>query len=248
MAGNILTGGLWQPTWGHYEEPNKRIQGPYFLFDLQEINAGKNPLPTIRSMIQNNTNNYGDIYTHLFSSVTGNSSNNCSDKEKACPNYMKAKNAAFIWLINLDQNGNPFSSLQAREDFRIIALNILENADAPGLDNALDWFNDNLGGGGVLGPLSGPLAAIMEYNNMHYRSKELMNIIQAFDILKWSWRLDPSIPNRGSMETLARGIIEKFVQPMYIRAQWGIYPLSINNYTLVTAASMAAAGGILYLI
>ncbi|MFZ4797264.1 MAG: hypothetical protein ACOYMA_07190, partial [Bacteroidia bacterium] len=106
---------------------------------------------------------------------------------------------------------------------------------AQGLNNIYDYI-----------PFGGSLGNI-EWGNLIWRAKELQQLCQAWDMLRWCYNIDPNLPNDNivisRLNESAERIIDFYVKPLQLRAQatFGVYNLAHNNFNLVIGASLASA-------
>lgn len=247
-AWNVITSPL-KPVWGYYEENGQRSTGPYTVFNQ---NQGYQ-IDRIRQKIKNTSDPYFQLYSKIYLSATEGDSIHWIDNSKVCHNGNTAKNAAFIYLIGIkivyNFDKNPISTidltLPERSVFKTKAENIIKSAYAVGLDNGLDDL--------VSIPLFGYLAGnaplisinlvngIASWNKVYWRSRELVSLLQAFDMLKWAYYVDGTLPNEqasSNTRIMADRLKDRYIVPLYRRATGAIYPYTNNNYGLMAGCAL----------
>ncbi len=261
-------------TFGYYELPNMNPEGPYTLFDRTRTDkdvAGQ--LEEIKIWIKTDsvaTSIYNSIYATASSGAT--SISGCQGGG-VCQAARTAKCAAFVYIVGLkpilsssgqlDSMINMGNSIDPcgqteRDVFYERAMSVLENLPNP-------WQGSELGDemlgllpaiGGVVGGVfyGGSVGTalyvgylMLDWDKMQYRSKELIMLLQTWDMLKWSKKIDPCLeqPSRYRINEIADDLKDKWITPMHIRAKWTHYHAN-NNYTLMPAAALGMAAIVLH--
>ena len=260
---------------GKYNSDTKNGEGPYFIFDRNpEGPSLKEQLEALRQKIINNEDGYGKIYEQIFINARDNTPTNCN-KADVCEGAAIAKNCAFVFVVGLKyvESTDEFKEfkmdslpdVEARRVYQTKAFNYLRNLSGNELDNDFDAALDV--GRFVGGPIgeagAGMIWMGLEAMNeglhkgyvssreqMKHRSKELMMIVQTFDMLEWAHIIDTDLSTSQQAQLykdIRKRIKEKYVVPMHRRCQiplTGVYDAH-NNYTLMPAASLGAAAIVL---
>ena len=257
-----LVASLFNDSYGKYDEDTYTSEGPYFLFDRGKGSATLGfQLEILRAKItgldKNNEPVIKDNFDKIFEQILDdaeNSASNC-DKATVCEGSSVAKSAAFVYVVGIkkDISGNLVrfdmsnsSDIALRNSYRDKALNYLHNLSGYHLDNGLDMFMDvaNFFAGPIGATLVVPLQLwnAVERENMQFRSKELLMIVQTLDMLEWAHKIDAQLSPVG-VGYEKKHIKEKYVVPMHRRCQLpitGNYDAH-NNFTLMPAAALGAA-------
>jgi hypothetical protein len=254
---------LFNDSYGKYDEDTYTSEGPFFLFDrgkgaatlgvqLDLLRAkitglDKNGDPVVKD-------NFDVIYKIILKEATDNTPANCNNFA-VCEGSSVAKSAAFVYVVGIktDISGNLVrfdmsnsADIALRNTYRDKALNYLHNLSGYHLDNGLDMFMDYANF--IVGPIGAALAVpsqiwnTVERDNMQFRSKELLMIVQTLDMLEWAHKIDAQLSPVG-VGYEKKHIKEKYVVPMHRRCQLpitGNYDAH-NNYTLMPAAALGAA-------
>jgi hypothetical protein len=247
-AWNAITSPL-KPVWGYYEESGQRTTGPYTVFQQHQGFQ----IDRLRTKIQNTNDPYFKFYTHIYENAVNGTTQNCTNNGTVCLNGNTAKNAAFVYLIGIkivyNFDKNPISTidltLPERSVFKTKAENIIKSAYAVGLDNGLD----DLVSIPIFGYLAGnaPLISInlvngiASWNKVYWRSRELVSLLQAFDMLKWAYYVDGTLPNEqasSNTRIMADRLKDRYIVPLYRRATGAIYPYTNNNYGLMAGCAL----------
>lgn len=215
---------------GAYTEHGYDNASPLAVFDKKR--SLQSQLDTVRSWVIGEKFNYNEIYRDLYSNANSGSENcNCPSGKTMAGGPSTAKDAAFVYLIGLNQLGQALSN-EDRASFRNKALSILEKAGS--MDKAC--FRGKFG------------------DTHQYRSKELIMYLQAYDLLKTAKaaglevdqvRLDKIRGVRGKLKK-KKSSLQYYTRNLYRKADNDFSSLSkYNNHSLMTAASLGMAAVVL---
>ncbi|MES2725479.1 MAG: T9SS type A sorting domain-containing protein [Bacteroidota bacterium] len=240
---------LTKPVWGHYEEESFRSEGPYFTFD-RSIDGNtylRIQMDLLRNKIKVIGSKERELYRQVFDSARTDVIDNCNgvwvpnpwdDGNEVCKAAFRAKISAFVYLVGLNASGDTLTTT-ARNGYRDRALAYLRDVKEQGLNNAFDYLSWTPGSF-----ITNPIAATTNWKQYIWRCKELQQICQAWDMLRWCYNIDPALPNdgliRSRLNEAANRIIDYYVVPLHRRAQSGLY-YAHNNFTLVAGAALASA-------
>jgi hypothetical protein len=185
---------LFSDSWGEYNDDTMNNEGPYFLFSRTP--GGQTPaeqLTELRRKIIAKEDKYHVIYKSILDNADL-SIGSCNDKA-VCPNATKAKCAAFVYVVGIRYDISTDKYLQMpfndpdRFVYRTKVVNYLKNVEGYDL---LNWYDDLLNGVNFFIPFGigeSSVGGIAQYadnvkENMQYRSKELLMIIQALELYK----------------------------------------------------------------
>ena len=256
----------WVASWfsdsyGEYNDDTQNTEGPYFLFTRTPNGlTPEQQLTELRRKIISKEDNYQDIYKQILDDADK-SVNNCTGSKGVCEGSLRAKCAAFVYVVGIKKNlitglyeQMPYNDPD-RFAYRTKVVNYLKNVEGYDL---LNWYDDLLNGVDFFIPFGlgeGTVGGLAQYadnvkENMQYRSKELLMIIQALDLIEWAHKLDPALPNselpgqnRVDVIDMKNRIKRNYVVPMYRRANvaFGGTFDSGNNFALMTGGSIGAA-------
>ncbi len=239
---NISSWGNKKRKHGRYRENEMNETGPYFLFDrytngqLDEYEKLNKKLEDVRDIIKMNQK-FDDIYDQILIQANLDLEICGDEKDGFCVGASRAKAAAFVYLIGLKANDTTFT-IGERNEYRDKVLNYFKYVRAKGLDN----FWDNLTWIPIAGNVASFLGALGNWEKLVYRSKELINIVQAMDLIRWGYKLDNDLAYSSEiedkLEEYSLRIIDKFVVPIHTRAANGVYLFAQNNYSLIISSSM----------
>lgn len=235
---------LAMPVWGKYEEKQMNPEGPYFLFDRNSDLTLIKQMEQIRDEIKKRgstiaikyTDTYNYAQTSEISSCEGVIIPNPWDGRKLCNSATRAKASAFVYLVGLKGDGTDLS-ISDRNGYRDRVITYLKNIKAPGLHNLFDLTSYIP----MAGMASSYMGAILQWEQLSYRAKELQMICQAYDMLKWCSKLDPTLSvNNTDIGDAAKRIKTHYVVPLHRRAVAGSY-WTHNNYALIIGSSLISA-------
>ncbi|MEI6595532.1 MAG: PKD domain-containing protein [Bacteroidota bacterium] len=236
-------------NFGHYREPGKNDNGPYTLFDLTTDKSKSQQLEDVRNWIKTDASAKA-IYYEIYDFANKTNTGNCTEAVGVCPNSRIAKCAAFVFITGLKAVTDPTThiitisdlAMWERTPYRDKAIDILKNVEAPSLSTGWSSFWDH-----VTGWIPGVNEVLnfgdgwAEFNNMQYRSKEMIMLLEAFDMLKWCKHLDGSLDiDDAAVNDAAQQLKSSYAIPMHKRVKWTNYYAN-NNYTLMPAAAMGLA-------
>jgi len=227
---------LLPPVWGYYTEDGQRTEGPYFLFDRKAEGAAyvQKQMDSIRGRIRVIGSNEQLLYKQIIDYAGTSSISSCDEADKFCSNTSIAKASAFVYLVGLNENGDTLSTAD-RNGYRDRAIAYLRDVKAQGLHNIYDYI-----------PFGGSLGNL-EWGNLIWRAKELQQLCQAWDMLRWCNNIDPNLENnyviRSRLNEAAKRIIGYYVNPLHLRANApiGMYNLVHNNYNLIIGSALASS-------
>jgi hypothetical protein len=258
---DVLAGKM---TFGYFEVPGQTDQGPFTLFD-RTTNAPslQEQVASIQYWIMHDAEAKA-IYIDIWEKATNGSTNtgNCGG-DAVCEAAATAKCAAFVYIIGLKVGasgtisymGNPSINdpgQTERDVYYGIAMTILEGLENPYpassfADNGPFAFVLKTLTLGIVNQIIAQSTNYAEWGEMEYRAKEQEMYLQAFDLLKWSQRIVPSLesPNPDRIDKVVKALRNKIVKPMHRRVKYGQY-LANNNVTLMPAAAMGMASVVLH--
>ena len=210
-------------SYGEYNVEGKNTSSPLVLFNRPSFEKDK---LEIISNIKDTTSEIYDIYLQVYKNVVvKNPSNNQLTYPIPTYNYGSykevnskaafAKNAAFLLVLNVKENGVDVFTSAERELLKNNVMEVLENAYSTTPE---DYFSYGDWGDGQF-----------------YRSQELMNYLIALDLL----RTAGYSPTENATESL-----KMFTKRLYIRADRPLNTLSKflnNNLTEITSATLVMA-------
>jgi hypothetical protein len=243
---NISSWGNKKRKHGRYKENEMNEEGPYFLFDRytngqpDDYIKLNNKLSEVRKIIKND-DYFRLIYIEILAQADSNLEICSESNDDFCVGASRAKAAAFVYLIGLKADKTNFT-VSERNAYRDKVLNYFKYVKAKGLDN----FWDNASWIPIGGQLASLLGALGNWEELVERSKELTNILQAYDMIKWGYKLDNELDYSSTdieekLEEYGLRIIDKYVVPIHRRAANGVYLFAQNNYSLIISASMISA-------
>jgi hypothetical protein len=244
---NISSWGNKKRKHGRYRENEMNETGPYFLFDrytdgqLDDYSKLNNKLKSIRAQIIDISLPFGLIYQKILTQANLDLIICSESNDDFCVGASRAKAAAFVYLIGLKADYSNFTVAE-RNAYRDKVLIYFKYVKAKGLDN----FWDNASWIPIGGQLASLLGALGNWEELVERSKELTNILQAYDMIKWGYKLDNELDYSSTdieekLEEFGLRIIDKYVVPIHRRAANGVYLFAQNNYSLIISASMISA-------
>ncbi|MDP3929892.1 MAG: hypothetical protein Q8R57_12785 [Bacteroidota bacterium] len=147
-----------------------------------------------------------------------------------CLNASRAKNAAFVYLLGVDENGNSLDGIDdpGRDFFRQRAIDFLKNIDTyDGRVPILDWGR-------------------FSYNKQQYRSKEIIEYLSAYDLLR-TGRAHLGLTFSDNDEGIIRNKLVVATRTLYHRSKDLFSTLeTYSNYSLMTCAALGMAACILH--
>lgn len=169
-----------KPVWGWYEEGGNKIYAPYTTF-LSVYDSGVFENIRLKIKFPQNIYRYKTIYEDIYNNASIPNSGGCSysGAHQYCIEATIAKNAAFVYLVGLglDSSGNPIElTTDQRNAFKDQAITILRNLNTEG-----ERFN--------------------EFGLQQWRSKELVQLLQAHDYLMYGARVrNEAYPYESTIE------------------------------------------------
>lgn len=208
---------LWQPVWGKYAEGSATDNTvPLTTFNREKTSE---KITAIRQGIVN-TGEYAALYIRIYNNAIG-SVAACSGGTAICEAARQGKDAAFVYLIGVDKDGNPLDETTnpRRSWFRSRAFDIFS-----GWNSTEDYDGKE---------------------NQVYRAKELIMMIQAFDYLRMAAYLGADGLNGDDYDTYREQIFTCTYE-LYSRANNPLSGFTLgaltsaveNNMTLVVAAAV----------
>ncbi len=180
----------------------------------------------IQNIIRNsNPNEYfkeKSIYSTIFSYANTAHSGCGGNDEEICINARTAKNAAFVALIGLDNNGDSLT-LNDRIMLRHRAVDILKDCYLWTLYSRYYW------------------------KNHQWRSKELICYLQALDYLRIIKHYDAHLTVSDEDLDDIKDELQDFTEALHGRANNFLSSYDrFNNYSIMTGAAVAMAGIVLH--
>ena len=245
---------VFKPVWGEYNEEGHRSNGPYTVFQHHKGNISEQVVAIRQKIMSSTDTSFFRLYAEIYKIAKNGSTDNCTDKESTCPSSQTAKCAAFVYIIGLyyiDANNNSnidpladdmafITNSTTRNEFGMSALVIVQNAQAPGLNNWADQLSSGM-------PI-GVSTAINFFNgiafkSLYRRSRELINLLQAFDMVRWGSYIDGTLydySHEDFTRTCAAMLTTNYIVPMYrklVSFGWANH----NNHTIMSASALGMA-------
>ncbi len=235
--------------YGKYQESNRRMQGPYMVFqhDNGDLHA---QIISIRNKIINKQDGYFELYAHIFSKANESGTSPCYNSK--CNTPIVAKCAAFVYIIglkilNIDEIEYMPAYSSERYGYRTKAEEILLAINATGLNNFFDGSS-----GSNFTPFFLPsniFATGYVFSNLINRSYELINLLAAFDMIRWQHQLDDSLgvnDNSPTINSIAESLKQSYVEPLYRRCtSGGLFAVNHANYSIICASALGSAAVVL---
>lgn len=159
---------------------------------------------------------YGGLYNSI--NTTPPTNNTTADERRARATF--AKNAAFVILIDRKPIGSTLVSLATEEK-----LNLITNVKT------------------LLENINPAVESVTSYTNWQWRSKELIDYMVAYDLLRGAGETEVSLAaSKTKLQTFAGNLYNQATSPFF-----GYYFFSNikNNHTLMTAAALGISAVVL---
>lgn len=222
---------LWRPVWGAYNEGGQ-TNGNAPLVGFDRSNTPIVLIDEVKSKINSDPKIYKEIFKEIYANAINTSTPNCNE-DQVCTKAYRAKNAAFIYLLNIGiTSGGAVEALGTndlpnRRYFYDIAKNAINDAVTDD-----DWGIFNSGR--------------FQKEFQQYRSKENIMYLCAYDFLRLATQeydlQDLQYDNDGLRDKL-----QELTYQLYSRANnlWGSFSVN-NNFTIMPAAAIGLAACILH--
>ena len=148
-----------RPVWGKYSEGGSTNRFPPLSTFDRGADVYAEHRKNIKFNVTNQLNDYKKIYSEIyFKACTTSTATRCGNVG-LCNNAKIAKDAAFVYLMGFDENGNDLDGIDdpGRQFFYDKASDVLQREG--------DWWGEF---GGV--------------DNQQYRAKELIELLQALKL------------------------------------------------------------------
>jgi hypothetical protein len=242
-----------RPVWGDYVEDGMRSGNPWpkTMFPRSVNDDIPAMVNTIREKVivvqpesfENNL--YYNIYTSAQQSLPALSGSGfIANETGVSSNFIIGKNAAFVYMIGkrprLKEGSTVYTTYDLTPSERAVFLN--KALAALTRQNAFSSLVDGVGINQITDQISVPLNG--NWSKIQYRSKELIMMCQAYDILETCKNRLGLIPNQNFDNI--RSNIKGFAVSMYrdLNAWFGMR-IAKNNYTLMPCGALGLAAIVL---
>lgn len=210
-----------RPVWGKYSEGGSTNRYPPLTTFDRGPDVYWKQREDIRYNIIHSVASYDTIYKKIYEQANNVSvSSKCSDDNVICANAKTAKDAAFVYLMGFDDNGDDLSA-PARQAFYDKAVEVLIRDD--------NWW--------------GGFGWIDFGTKQQYRAKELIELLQAHDYLMTA--KGAGITSYSHKEAV-RDALADFTYNLYSNANNIAGSLDrYNNLTLMVAGAVGMAACVL---
>ncbi|MFB9862018.1 heparinase II/III domain-containing protein [Rufibacter immobilis] len=165
------------------------------------------------------------LYSGVYSNVTGSATANNTSSNDRRARATFAKNAAFVALLNRKPSGGTVIQLSEAERAAFVSKSkkLLE-----GINTAVE----------VYASFSGAT-----YTEWQWRSKELIDYMVAYDLLRGSGEpIDSLVTARAKLQEFAGNLYKQSITPFFGTTFYGSIK---NNHTLMTASALGLAAVVL---
>lgn len=202
---------------------------PLAMFNKQSYIGMTLEIESIINLITQSNSKTKSLYAELYLDAKNTTSISC-EEIGVCKNAARAKNAAFVYLLGVDENGLPLDGVDdpGRDFFRQRAIYYLKNIDT--YDGKFPVFD--------FGRFS--------YNKQQYRSKEIIEYLSAYDLLR-TGRAHLGLTFSDNDEGIIRNKLVVATRTLYHRSKDLFSTLeTYSNYSLMTCAALGMAACILH--